>query len=351
MRLCSVFFVFAAPSLLLALSGCSNTTVQATGSGTSSGGGASSTTTGTGTGTSGTGGGSNFDAGGAVTSYTTSIGPIALDPGVEETNCITIPLNNAEGGWVRRSRADLSEGSHHMIVYTSSATTPSPTPTPCQSLGGILTGQHPVFIAQQPTATLEFPSDETNTPVGFQIAPNQMLTLEFHTINTTQAALMVTGKAYIDTIPLATTVTASDLAFWGTEQISIPAQGTFDTGVLFQAAIPGTHSFAVTTHQHHLGTEMKVWYSTGVTDTSDMVADGKDWSNPPLVMLSPALDFPAGAGKGFAYECAWNNPTSSVVNFGESFNDEMCFLWHYYYPSQGFQICADSLDGKNDFCH
>ncbi len=324
----SAVSIFAVSFLVLA--GCHGEAAQP-------GGTTSGTTSGTGT------GGSPFDAGAMVTSYTTGMGPIALAPGVEETNCTIINLGNAEGGWVRRFRADLSEGSHHMIVYTSSETTESPTPTPCQPFAGILSGDHPVFIAQQPTATLVFPDDENNVPVGFQIAANQMVKIEFHTINTTQTPLMVTGKAYLDTIPLSTTVTPSDLAFWGTEYIEIPpGPSSFDTGVLFQEALPDTHSFAVTTHQHSLGTEMKVWYGTGATDTSDLVADSTSWSNPPLVMLNPALDYPAGAGKGLAFQCHWvqPNPTTAPVQFGESFYDEMCFLWHYYYPSQGFQLCA-----------
>jgi hypothetical protein len=328
---------------LISLAACSSAGVQpsSAGSGTSSGTGAS-TSTSTG---SGTGGDSTFDAGATVTSYKTGIGPISLMPGEEVTNCIVVNLGNAEGGYVRRFRADLSEGSHHMIVYTSSDTSPSPTPTPCAPLSGILQGEHPVFIAQQAHSELDFPSDGSGTPVGFQIAANQMVRIEFHTINTSTQPLMVTGSAYLDTVPLSTQVTVSDLAFWGTEKITIPANGSFDTGVHYQAALANTHSFAVTTHQHHLGTEMQVWYGTGPTDTSDRVADSKDWSNPPLVLLAPALDFPADGSKGFAYECHWVNPTSTPVSFGESFNDEMCFLWHYYYPSQGFQIC---IDGK---CH
>lgn len=322
-----VVSLFVASSFVV-LAGCSGT-VAATS--TTGGGGTSTMTTTT----------PPFDAGATVTSYTTGMGPISLAPGVEETNCITVNLANAEGGYVRRFRADLSEGSHHMIVYTSSDTTESLTPTPCQPLSGILQGQHPVFIAQQATATLVFPNDDAGTPVGFQIAANQMLKIEFHTINTTQSPLMVTGKAYIDTIPLSTKVTVSDLAFWGTNKIAIPANGSYDTGVKYQAALPGTKSFAVTTHQHHLGTEMQVWYGTGPTDTSDRVADGTDWSNPPLVMLAPPLDFPSDGSKGLAYECHWVNTTASPVFFGESFNDEMCFLWHYYYPSQGFQMCLD----------
>jgi hypothetical protein len=236
-----------------------------------------------------------------------------------------------------------------MIVYVVPAGTPvSSTPTPCQPFSGILGGQEPVFIAQQAHAELDFPTAADGTPVGFQIVPNQLVKIEFHTINTTQAPLAVTGTAYLDAIPLSSNVTTSDIAFWGTRKFTIPPNGSFDTTPdggppLFQEAIAPTKTFAVTTHQHHLGTEMKIWYSAAQGDTSDLIADSTDWSNPPLVTFNPPLDFPAGDTKGMSFECRWNNTTSSPVTFGESFNNEMCFLWHYYYPGQGFQFCLDGL--------
>jgi hypothetical protein len=333
MRLPAARRLLAVSALLLAAPACSSVSVQPTGS----------TGSGSSGGTGGSGGGTPFDAGGAVTTYPASIGPITLQPGEEQTNCIVIRLGNTDGGFVRRFRADLTEGSHHMIAYVSNDAVESPTPTPCPPLSGITDGEHPVFIAQQAHADLVFPTDEGGTPVGFEIAANQMVKLELHAINTTGAALAITGTALLDTVPLSTQVTASDLAFWGTTKFLIPANGAGDTGVKFQKALPGTKSFALTTHQHHLGTEMQVWYGTGPTDTANRVADGKDWSNPPLVMLSPVLDFPADGSKGLAYECKWANTTSSPVFYGEGFNNEMCFLWHYYYPSQGFQSC---IDGK-----
>jgi hypothetical protein len=344
MRLCTFSSSIIVSSSLLAVAGCSGSNALATGGATGTAGSSSSSSSTTTTTTSGTGGGtSKFDAGGAITTYTTGIGPISLAPGAEETNCITIHLGNAAGGYARRFRADLGVGSHHMIVYQSNDATESPTPAPCQALAGILMGEHPVFIAQQATATMNFPSDENGVPVGFQIMANQMVKIELHAINTTQAPLMVTGKAYVDTIPLESTITLSDLAFWGTTQFSIPPLAMTSTKVLYQAAVPGTYSFAITTHQHHLGTEMQVWYGTGATDMSDRIADGRSWSDPPLVMLNPAIQFPSDGSKGLAYQCTWSNVTTTTVKFGESFNDEMCFLWHYYYPTQGFQYCIDGF--------
>jgi len=349
--------LLAVTSLSLIVAGCSSSGATSTGTtsagttGTTGTTGATSTSGGAGgsaatsTSSASTGsGGSPFDAGGPVTTYTTGEGPIALMPGEEQTNCITIHLGNTEAGYVRRVVADLDPGSHHMIVYKSSDTTESPTPTKCYGLEGILEGQHPFFIAQQAHAELDWPNDENGNPVGFEIEANQMVHIEFHTINTTQSPLMVTGKAEIDTIPLDTpNIVKSDLAFWGTKNIDIPPNGSFDTGVQYQYGIPGTKSFAVTTHQHHLGTQMQVWYASSETDTSDRIANGLSWSDPPLNLLVPPIDFPADGTKLLTYDCHWENPTTNEVKFGESFNDEMCFVWHYYYPSQGFQACIDHV--------
>jgi hypothetical protein len=336
----------ALSSITLAVA-CGTSAVPATGSSSGPGG----------TGGAGTGGGSTqsststgeFDAGAKITTIARTIGPVTAQPGMENTQCVTVNLNNAKGAFVRRIRADLSAGSHHMIVYTSDKTVEEPTPADCQPFSGILGGEHPIFIAQQPQAVLEFPTDESGVPVGFEIVPNQMVKLEMHYIDTTVGPLEVMGKISFDTVSLETNVTKSDLAFWGTTNFEIPPNGAGDTGVLFQRALGGTKTFALTTHQHQLGTQMQVWHGEGADDPNKvLVADSKSWADPPVELFPEPLDFPAKSGskfssKGFAFQCKWQNPTPNTVKFGEGFDDEMCFVWHYYFPSKGFQICLNNL--------
>jgi hypothetical protein len=342
----------SAPLLCLFALGCSSSSATDPASSSGSSGSASgSSSSGSGSSSSGA-----FDAGGVVTSYDTGIGPISVMPGDEKTECITIRLQNPDVAYIRRLKADLG-GSHHMIVYRSNATTEIPDPVKCQGLGGILNGDDPIFIAQQASATLEFP-DEGAQPVAFKIEPHQMVKIELHFINPQPSEITVNGKATIDTIPGAADIIESDIAFWGTQALNaggsppstmIPANSAGDTGVKFQHAYAGTKSFAVTTHQHHLGKRMRVWYGTGTDAAMGMpVADSSSWSDPPLVQLNPPLDFPVnGSAKtsqqGFAYECQYQNTTPNPVGFGESVNNEMCFLWHYYYPAKGANICFDGL--------
>ncbi len=332
--------------------GCSSDPAE-TGSPAGGTGGSSSTGTSTTTGGTGSGG---FDPGGEVTTFDASIGPLGVDPGFEDTQCITVRLHNAEGAYVRRFRTTLNQGSHHMIVYRSNETVEQTTPEPCQGFSGLLKGEAPIFIAQNAAAELVLPTDGT-TPVALEIAPDQMLRIELHFINPGGAPLDVVGQVFLDTVPLGTDVIPSDLAFWGTNDFmgtgavagsDIPANGTGDTGMKFQLGLAGSKSFALTTHQHHLGTRMRVWYADNADDTSQPVADSSSWADPPLELFDPPLEFPdTGAtfsDKGLAYRCEWSNTTPQAVGFGESANDEMCFLWHYYYPSQGFNLCI------NGFC-
>ena len=347
-RVVSIAFLVPASFLVACSSGGDNaSTTSGNGSGGAGGAGVGP---GSGVG-SATGGGAPWNPGGKVTSYHATIGDISVAAGGEDVQCITFRLDNPDAFYARRFQTTLVQGTHHMILYKSTSTVEDTTPTDCQGLGGILSGDHPVFIAQQLLADLELPTDtDANRPVALSLEAHQMVKLELHYFNTSSAAIKVSGDIEIDTIPAKSAVTEADLAFWGTENIDIPAHGQFDTGVQFQRGIPDTKTFALTTHQHHLGTEMRVWFGTG-TDASKgkPLADSLSWSNPELVLLAPPVTFgPAPQGEvvsndGFAYDCHWVNDTANEVKFGESVNDEMCFLWHYYYPSHGFQVCFDGL--------
>jgi hypothetical protein len=269
----------------------------------------------------------------AVQTTTATIGPIAVDPGKETVVCITMRLPNTESAYVPRITVQLAHGSHHLVVYRSTATTESLTPTTCTTFQGILTGTGvPLMISEKLSDDLTFPQG-----VALKIAPQQMIGLEAHYINAGTNTLQGTGTVHFQTIPVTTpNITESDFAFWGTTNIVL-APGTQTIGPLFAAGLAGTHAFALTTHQHRLGTDFKIWAANSATDTNHPpIADTMDWANPPLYRLTPEIDF--NGQNGLAYQCTWNNTTGQVVTFGESALQEMCVLWIYYYPSRGFDF-------------
>jgi len=304
-----------------------------------------------------------FDA--PTTTVDGSIEKAGAPAGGEDTICIHKRLGNAEPGYVRNIRGTLGEGSHHLIAYVSDETEEQLEPAPCGGFSGILvfdeggvpgldSANVPIFIAQQPEVELQMPMDDGH-PVGFRIEANQMLRFELHWFNTTGAARDVKGNLELDLISEADAQEAgiieSSFGFWGSMSIDIPPHSQAKTPLLFQSAISGTKSFAVTTHQHHLGTRMRIWHddgssvgSTEVGAHARLLADSDTWAEPPLEMLDPAITF--ADGQGLAYQCEWNNTTDKHVGFGEGFDDEMCFLWSYYYPSDGFDICVHFNEGS-----
>src|SRR4051812_25211088 len=75
------------------------------------------------------------DAGGAAmpgpAAAELAIGPIDLAPGEEKTVCIVKRLVNTEDVVVTGMTAELGAGSHHLIVYRTTATAEMLTPTSC----------------------------------------------------------------------------------------------------------------------------------------------------------------------------------------------------------------------------
>jgi hypothetical protein len=269
-----------------------------------------------------------------------SIGPLHLASAEERTVCVVMPLAAARDFVATDLHMSLSAGSHHAVAYRSTDTSPSPTMTDCQPLGGVTGGTAPLIIAQHDGDALKLPSG-----IGLPLAATQMIKLELHAINTTHNPIDVNATFHVSGPDAghATSLQPADLAFWGTMGINIGPHATASTGIMYQQAIAGTHGFAVTTHQHHLGTDFKVWKSAGghdVTESTPPLGDNTVWSDPNTFYFSPTLDF--DGTNGLAYECTWNNTTDKAVGFGESALDEMCFLWMYYYPSRGFDTCLNT---------
>lgn len=288
--------------------------------------------------------GENVDPGsGQKTALSSAtIGPITAEPGGDETVCIHRRLDNPTEAWVRTLRGRLVDGSHHMIIYLSDETVENTEPVPCGGFSGLIDGDDtPVFIAQQKLEEVFLPIDKDDgRPVAYRIEPNQMLRMELHWFNTTPEPTEVTGVVEFETIPIDTDVWEAQFGFWGTLDIDIPARSELQTPVMFQEGMSETKVFAATTHQHQFGTEMNIWYadSTDVTD-DNLIVHSENWEEPPLEFFDPPLLF--DGTNGLAYQCTWNNTSGKEVSFGEGFNDEMCFLWAYYYPSKGFDLCVD----------
>lgn len=336
-------------SLLLAVAGCGNGGRNgnqdggggAGGGGTGGAGGGGTGGSGGGGGTGGSGGG-----GGAGGPVSVSIGPIPLSAGQETTVCTIQRMPNTTDIDVVNVATTLAPGSHHLIAYRSNATTESTTPTACNAFEGVLNGEQPIFIADAASQAMQLPDG-----VAYHFPAGQMIRLEAHYLNASLNAIQGMGTITFTPGP-AMTYQAADIMMCGNVPSLQCPVGGLAPGMASVALPVGKYSgsssvdftklkvFAFTTHEHHRGTDVKIWKSTASNPMSTLLLDNPDWANPHLQVLDSANVLSFQAGEGLAWQCTYNTSTdNSKVCFGESAqSNEMCFIWAYYYPSVGHFI-------------
>ncbi len=320
----------------------------------SSGGGANGAST---SGGSGSSGGVRSEAnaayGGALFGpYTITFGPIQVPPGTENTQCVVKRLGNLGPVHVGQIHDQLGVASHHMILYRVSDMVEQPTPFDCRPFTDTLNpaNGNPLIISQKRDDLLTLPPG-----VAFTLDANQMVRLEMHYINATTSTVTLDTSSTLMPIDPAQYRYDASFLFIGDLDISIPAMSTATLGPAYfpvPSQYASSNFFAITGHEHQWGTNVQVWTATGPMDPGAPVYQVPDWSwsDPVTASFSPPLQVPTRGG--FKFQCDWYNQSTSTVSFGESADDEMCFFWAYYYPSQGAQVCfhTDRAGGVNACC-
>lgn len=283
-------------------------------------------------------------------SFSVTFGPLEVPAGTEDTRCVEVRLGNVDAHWVGRLHTKLSGVSHHLIVYRSRNTEEITEPFPCTPfLDTLKDTTTPLMVSQIPEETLELPYG-----VAFSIEPDQMVRLEMHYVNATEEPLTVQAEATFDVMPDEIFQYEADFLFIGNPDIDLPpGPGTLGpTWFELPWELQDINVFAMTGHTHRFGTNVYVEHLEHADAPAMPVYDftNWDWEEPEVAKFAPELAMPQGAG--FRFTCEWNNTTGQRVGFGESANDEMCFFWSYYYPSQGHKVCAhtDQYGNGLDLC-
>jgi hypothetical protein len=279
-------------------------------------------------------------------------GPVTVPPGQENTQCIWLHLDNDAEIKVHQLHDTLSQSSHHLIVYVDDLdTTEQTTPTPCQPFTGALntTGKiTPIAITQKKDDEITLPSG-----VAYTLAPHQMIKLEMHYINTTDATAQASANVDFYAADAATIHDEASILFTGSPDITLPPGQTTTLHEFFSVPsyldLSSSHIFAITGHEHRFGTGVQVNVAPSKSGpmTSVYAPSPFVWSEPATTPHDPPFSVPVGGG--FDFTCTWNNTSSQTVTFGESANDEMCFFWAYYYPSQGSKVCFHTDRGGLSF--
>jgi hypothetical protein len=297
-------------------------------------------------------GGDGAGAGANQPSFTVEFDALTVAPGVEDTQCVVKRVGNDEQIRVHQIHNELPVGSHHLIVYQTSDTVEQIEPFDCQPFSDTLDPSKgsPIMITQKSEDLLTLPDG-----VAFTLPGGAMVRLEMHYINTSGAPLDVSATSTFITMPEEDYQQEASFLFIGNPDISIPPMSSATLGPTFMtlpSSLYGANFFGITGHTHQWGTNVVVERADAPGGPFESVYDVPNWqwSEPETVYHEPA--FQIADGGGFNFTCSWNNQSASTVTFGESANQEMCFFWAYYYPSQGAFVCAhtDQLPGGLDLC-
>lgn len=251
-------------------------------------------------------------------------------PGQESHECVIVELPNDKPVWVGELHGSLSGGSHHLIVERNSAETPlANTAFTCPPTNA--GDDTRLLIVQQRDTVLGLPEG-----VAYKIEAHQKIFLQLHFINTTNEPMQIVGKVELSPFAGEGTPKEALSIFAGPFQIAIPA-GKETTVSHFQQPNPEgeakRHVFALTSHTHKLGvrsTIERVASSAPDAAVTAMLHESLDWAEPPLTVFEKPLDFTTGTD-GLRLTCHYKNTTDRQVHFGTSANDEMCFMWMYFY--------------------
>lgn len=289
--------------------------------------------------------------------YSLRYGPITVQPGVEATRCVNLRLSNTAAIKVHQMRNLLSGGSHHLIVYKDDMETAErTTPYDCEPFTGALNLSGmvaPVMITQKAEDALTLPDR-----VAYTFAPNQMIRIEMHYINSSDAPLEVSATSEFYAVPESEIDHEANILFIGTPDIDIPPGARMDVQAYFtprraQLDLTGARFFAITGHTHKHGLNVTVATSTSSAGprTTVYAPEPFEWSEPETTVHRPEFTVPDGQQSGFDIRCSYHNTSNQTLRFGESANDEMCFFWTYYYPSKGSHVCVRTQQfGGLDIC-
>jgi hypothetical protein len=281
-----------------------------------------------------------------------TFGPVKVSPGQENTQCVTLRLGNPAAFHVGHIHNELTEGSHHLIVYRTNDTEEKTTPYDCQPFVDALNPAKgsPLMITQKKDEVLSFPKG-----VAVSLDPDQMIRLEMHYINPTDADIEVKATSTFVSLPDAEFKDEAGFLFLGDPDITLEPHSSSTLGPVFlklPSKVDGVNFFGITGHTHQFGTKVTVAAADSKSGPDKTVYDvpGWSWSEPATVYADPPFTLPPGGG--FRFSCSYNNTSDQKVKFGESANDEMCFFWAYYYPSKGAFVCAhtDQVPGGFDLC-
>jgi hypothetical protein len=172
--------------------------------------------------------------------------------------------------------------------------------------------------------------------VAFKLPEGQQVLLNLHLYNASDNQLTGTSGVEIERIKSTDVVHEAETIYALNFNVEVPPGSSVTSGACTMDE--ASTIFGVFPHMHRLGTNMKA--------TAMHAAGAEVFHDHPYTFESQ-LDYLVGPidvakGEKIAYECAYDNPGTQTVKFGDSTDAEMCVLGLYRYPASGaISLCIN----------
>lgn len=242
----------------------------------------------------------------------------SLNPGSENYRCTRVTVQ--EDMYVNAFRSLSPLGTHHTVLSVEKNPSQPDGDYNCDA-GDI--SHSMVFTSGVGTDDLELPAG-----VAIKIEAGDQLDLNLHLYNVSDSTIQGSSGTLVRPIPAGAVTDEAEVVFGGTYGIFLPnnpgVMQSVNGGCRFDDA--GT-VVALWPHMHALGRHMRVAHQGN--DILDRPFDFNEQLN---YIIDPLQ---VGAGEQLDVECVYENSTGQTVTFGDSSNQEMCFVGIYRYPATG----------------
>ena len=255
-----------------------------------------------------------------------------LAPGQTDTYvCVRFTVPNET--YITNIQAQAPTGTHHTVLSISDGSTAGPDGKyncAVNELGMVM-----LYASGVGTAPLDFPTD-----VSVKIAAGTQVHLNLHLFNASDNALSGESGIWIKSQPTPTP-TLAEMVFAGKIIFQL-ASNNQNTDIVGGCNNTRNFSlFAVWPHMHQLANHSKFEIIRG--QNPPMVIHDMPYSfseqnyykqTPPIQVMN---------GDQIRVTCTYLNNTGQIVRFGDSSNEEMCFVGMYRYPAAnaGLSECSD----------
>lgn len=190
----------------------------------------------------------------------------------------------------------------------------------------------PIWASGRGGADLRLPDG-----VAFKVQAGTQYVLQYHLLNANIVPVTERSAVNLTYVRDLQNYQPAGIFALGQFMLEIPAGAigyAQDTGCAVEQDMT---VFAAFPHMHTLGKKLELFQGPSEdTLTRSYAIDPWPFGDQPF----DPVDLHIRAGEHVRSRCTWDNPTGHDVSFGESTNDEMCFLVLFAYPMPEISGCG-----------